>query len=152
MSDTEVMLPMPTPPEPTQPGWYRYCGKQSWSGSGPRYTPRFGSTMFLRTERGKWFAHFDNGDSGECAWGYIEQALGVFDLELVTALEWRPPVTPVAPDAELRLYVRDGDTVRLAATARGIHLDQLQQVANGISVGRGEETAIVSVIETNKGV
>lgn len=59
--------------QPTQPGWYQYSGGAN-------------VLMFLRTERGQWHAFTDNGESTECTWGYIEQALGVWDLVLVAPL------------------------------------------------------------------
>ena len=62
-------------PAPTEPGWYTY--KEGSSGVNP------GEMIFhLRITEGKpqWSAHFDNGDSGDCAWSYIEQGLGVFNL------------------------------------------------------------------------
>lgn len=52
---------------PTDPGFYRYSGG--------------GQTMiFLLDQQGQWWTFFDNGDGGKCEWGYIEQALGVWDL------------------------------------------------------------------------
>lgn len=54
-------------PAPTEPGFYRYSGGRQ-------------HLMFLLTEDGQWFTIFDNGTSAKCNWGYIEQALGVFDL------------------------------------------------------------------------
>ena len=53
--------------EPTEPGWYAYSGGNQ-------------NMIFRRTTQGDWFAIFDNGDVGLCSWGYIEQALGVWDL------------------------------------------------------------------------
>ena len=56
-------------PEPVEPGWYAYSGGAQ--------------TMIfhLRTEPTRqWSVHVDNGSTSECEWGYIEQALSVWDL------------------------------------------------------------------------
>jgi hypothetical protein len=53
--------------EPIETGWYAYSG-------GAQYM------IFHLRETGQWSAHFANGTAGDCAWGYIEQALGVWDL------------------------------------------------------------------------
>ena len=56
-----------TPEEPITPGWYAYSGGAQ-------------TMLFHLRETGQWSAHFDNGSSGDCDWGYIEQALSVFGL------------------------------------------------------------------------
>lgn len=53
---------------PTKPGFYRY------SGGGAQ------TMIFLLTNWGQWFVVSDNGSVSHCVWGYIEQALGVWDL------------------------------------------------------------------------
>lgn len=65
MTDTAV--------EPTEPGWYAYSGGAQVMIFHLRetdYTPN--------PARRQWSAHFDNGTSGDCAWGYIEQALDAY--------------------------------------------------------------------------
>lgn len=83
--------------EPTENGWYAYSGGAQ--------------TMIFHLRDGlegkQWSAHFDNGDSGDCVWGYIEQALGVWDLvplvpdereKIARAIEAVPPLRePTAP-------------------------------------------------------
>lgn len=59
---------------PTEPGWYVYYNED---------TLLTGMVFHLRKQSDgelQWSAHFDNGDSGDCVWGYIEQGLGVFNL------------------------------------------------------------------------
>lgn len=60
-------------PAPTAPGWYAYREGNS---------ARENMIFHLRIVNGEhqWSVHFDNGDSGDCNWGYIEQGLGVFNL------------------------------------------------------------------------
>lgn len=58
--------------EPTKIGWYAYSGGRQLM-------------IFHLRETGQWSAHFDNGTASDCAWGYIEQALGVWDLVLRAA-------------------------------------------------------------------
>lgn len=60
--------------EPTTAGWYRYSGGSN-------------STIFLQDRVGQWYAIFDNGQSEPCQWGYIQQALSVWDLELMVAID-----------------------------------------------------------------
>lgn len=71
MSNEDLSASMVIAP-PTEPGWYAY------SGGGQVMT-------FQLDELGRWTVHFDNGDSGKCEWGYIEQALGVWDLVPIPA-------------------------------------------------------------------
>lgn len=52
---------------PTDPGFYKYSGGRD-------------VLVFLLRPDGQWYTWFDNGEAHECAWGYIEQALGVWDL------------------------------------------------------------------------
>ena len=56
--------------QPTEPGWYSYSGGMQVM------------IFHLRETDGRrqWSVHFDNGTAGDCVWGYIEQALGVWDL------------------------------------------------------------------------
>lgn len=68
MSDVDI--PAPVPPEvepPTKPGFYRYSGGRQ-------------NMLFLLSSDGQWCTYFDNGDYKVCDWGYIEQALSVWDL------------------------------------------------------------------------
>jgi hypothetical protein len=58
---------------PTKPGWYQYSGDNN-------------VLMFLLTEDHIWYAISDNGENTKCDWGYIEQALGVYDLKMVAGL------------------------------------------------------------------
>lgn len=59
--------------EPTEPGFYVYTGGNQ-------------NMVFLLTVDG-WQTIFDNGEGPlECDWGYIEQALGVYDLVRIDAL------------------------------------------------------------------
>ena len=52
---------------PTEPGWYAYSGGAQ-------------TMIFHLREPGQWSAHVDNGSATDCEWGYIEQALSVWDL------------------------------------------------------------------------
>lgn len=52
--------------EPTEDGWYAYDGGRQ--------------TMLFRLTRGQWYVINDVGESTPCDWGYIEQALSVWDL------------------------------------------------------------------------
>lgn len=51
---------------PTEPGWYCYSGGAQ--------------SMIFSLYEGQWYAHIENGSTNPCEWGYIEQALGVWDL------------------------------------------------------------------------
>lgn len=56
---------------PTEPGFYRYSGG--------------GQVMIFLLRKNldddlTWYTIFDNGEMGECVWGYIEQCLSVYDL------------------------------------------------------------------------
>jgi len=53
--------------EPDVPGWYGYSGGAQ-------------TLMFLLDLQGQWWVFASNGDTAKCEWGYIEQALGVWDL------------------------------------------------------------------------
>lgn len=53
--------------EPTEPGWYAYLGGRQ-------------HMVFHLREPGQWSAHFADGTAEDCVWGYIDQALGVWDL------------------------------------------------------------------------
>jgi len=53
--------------EPIEVGWYAYSGIAE------------GMIFHLR-QSGQWSVHLDNGIAADCAWGYIEQALGVWNL------------------------------------------------------------------------
>lgn len=74
----------PTPsdrPMPTENGWYMYS-------SGPQgmifllrdalvsFDPESSGTVYKK----QWSVHLDNGEVSDCEWGYIDQALGVWDL------------------------------------------------------------------------
>jgi hypothetical protein len=52
---------------PTETGWYRYSGGNQLM-------------MFSLSISGQWRVFMYNGSVDECTWGYIEQALGVYDL------------------------------------------------------------------------
>lgn len=52
---------------PTEPGFYHYDGGAQ-------------SMIFLLDSTGTWWTCFDNGDMQPCDWGYIEQALSVYNL------------------------------------------------------------------------
>lgn len=52
--------------EPTEPGFYKYSGGNQ-------------NMIFLLTS-GTWYTVFDNANIHVCKWGYIEQALGVWQL------------------------------------------------------------------------
>lgn len=52
---------------PTEPGWYAYSGGRQ-------------TMIFLLRPEQQWFVIADNGSVAPCKWGYIEQALGVWDL------------------------------------------------------------------------
>jgi hypothetical protein len=69
--------------EPTEPGWYAYTGGAQVM------------VFHLRETEGRrqWSAHLDNGSSDDCAWGYIEQALGVWDLVPMAPPVLDPPET-----------------------------------------------------------
>jgi hypothetical protein len=56
-----------TSEEPNEVGWYAYSGGAQ-------------AIIFHLRETGQWSAHFDNGTAADCAWGYIEQAFGVWSL------------------------------------------------------------------------
>jgi hypothetical protein len=53
--------------EPIEVGWYAYSGGAQ-------------SMIYHLRETGQWSVHLGNGSASDCAWGYIEQALGVWDL------------------------------------------------------------------------
>lgn len=56
---------------PTEPGFYKYSGGAQ-------------KIIFLLGPDDEWFAYFDNGEGPlRCDWGYIEQALDVWDLEKI---------------------------------------------------------------------
>lgn len=60
---------------PTEPGWYAYSGGGQVMIFHLRMRPNF-----FAEPTPQWSAHLDNGDAADCVWGYIEQALGVWDL------------------------------------------------------------------------
>ncbi len=62
---TDLPAPVVVPP-PTEPGFYKYSGGNQ--------------TMVFSLHEGKWRVFMDNGMVFECEWGYIEQALSVWDL------------------------------------------------------------------------
>lgn len=53
--------------EPTTPGLYTYSGGAQ-------------SLLFTLDCNHQWWVFTDNGESDRCDWGYVEQALGVWDL------------------------------------------------------------------------
>lgn len=80
--------------EPVEVGWYTYSGGAQ------------GMIFHLR-ETGQWSAHFGNGTASDCAWGYIEQALGVWDLVRLD-LPARAAVTAGAADDGLAMAWHEG--------------------------------------------
>ena len=78
-------LAEPAPPrskdEPTDPGWYAYSsGAQVMVFHLRKVNPEFAGDRATGGGTRQWSAHFDTGRGADCAWGYIEQALGVWDL------------------------------------------------------------------------
>lgn len=72
MGDTYTSLPVA---EPTEQGFYKY--------SGGRQNMLF---LLCPVDLGAghvWKVIFSNGTIETCSWGYIEQALGVWDLEKI---------------------------------------------------------------------
>ena len=68
-SDDEVSTVVVQPP--TERGFYKYSGGNQ-------------VMIFLLGPDDEWFAYFDNAEGPlRCDWGYIEQALGVWDLEKI---------------------------------------------------------------------
>jgi len=67
MSTDEQVTEQVSIEEPTEVGWYAYSGIAE------------GMIFHLR-QSGQWSVHLDNGMAADCAWGYIEQALGVWNL------------------------------------------------------------------------
>jgi hypothetical protein len=59
--------PTKTIPAPTEPGFYRYSGGNQ-------------NMIFLLRADGQWWVWFDTSEVHKCEWGYIEQALGVWEL------------------------------------------------------------------------
>jgi hypothetical protein len=57
--------------EPTEVGFYKYSGGRQ-------------TMLFLRDYSGQWYVILDHGTMEQCTWGYIEQALGVWELEKIT--------------------------------------------------------------------
>jgi hypothetical protein len=79
MSETEVLTEAPT-----QPGFYIYSGGAQ-------------IMVFLLDRSGQWWAAFDNAEMSRCEWGYIEQALSVWDLVRLDALTPDAPSTDPTP-------------------------------------------------------
>lgn len=75
--------------EPIDVGWYAYSGGAQ-------------TMVFHLRETGQWSVHLNNGSASDCPWGYIEQALGVWDLVLITppalAAVPRPATQPKGPE------------------------------------------------------
>lgn len=75
-----------TAEEPTEPGWYTYSGGAE-------------VMIFHLRAPGQWSVHLDNGSVDDCAWGYIEQALDVWDLVPLAAVACRVlPHDPIPSD------------------------------------------------------
>ena len=68
---TDVAPEVTSDLEPTAPGFYHYSGGRQ-------------TMLFLLREPGDWLVIFNNGEMKRCAWGYIEQALGVWTLVRVS--------------------------------------------------------------------
>jgi hypothetical protein len=62
--------------EPMLPGWYAYSGGAQLM-------------VFHLRQPQQWTAHFEDGTAHDCEWGYIEQALSVWNLVRLT-----PPAHP----------------------------------------------------------
>lgn len=58
---------------PTEPGFYQYSGGRQ-------------NILFLLYS-GDWYAINDNTSITHCEWGYIEQALGIWDLIKIESKE-----------------------------------------------------------------
>jgi hypothetical protein len=86
MSETEVQ-------EPIEVGWYAYSGGAQ-------------TMVFHLRDTGQWSAHFDNGSSGDCAWGYVEQALDVWTLDRIPLPVPSPVLNP--PETLTRLVEQWG--------------------------------------------
>lgn len=56
-------------PAPTEPGFYKYSGGRQ--------------TLLFLLASDQWYVWFDNTEMAPCDWAYIEQALGVWDLEKI---------------------------------------------------------------------
>lgn len=107
--------------EPTDAGWYAYSGGNQTM------------VFHLRTEpRRQWTAHFGGGVCGYCEWGYIEQALGVFDLVPLRPARWdrMGAAAAIADDA-----VPEKDAQSRAARAAAIARDEaLVEVVYGLEL------------------
>ena len=65
MPETDVAPEIKIEP-PTEPGFYKYSGGNQ-------------NMVFLLLDD-QWYTWFSNNIMGPCEWGYIEQALSVWDL------------------------------------------------------------------------
>lgn len=63
---------------PKEPGFYRYDGGNQ-------------NMIFLLNAEGQWHAIFDNVSLNECEWGFIEQALSVFNLVKIRPQQLHDP-------------------------------------------------------------
>ena len=93
MTDDQTPTGALTEAEPSEAGWYAYSGGAQ-------------TMVFHLGDTGQWHVYVDNGSASECAWGYIEQALGVYDLVPIVL----PPASPVLnpPDTLRRLVEQWG--------------------------------------------
>lgn len=88
----------PEVPAPTEPSWYAY--------DGGRQTMVFHLSRDDRRPDGlQWRAFFDNGTTGDCEWGYIEQALSVYNLVPLLPADWKPLGEDVTSHSMLRGHV-----------------------------------------------
>jgi hypothetical protein len=93
--DTQVSPPVAPP---TVPGWYAY--------DGGRQTMVFHLSRDDRRPDGfQWRAFFDNGTTGECEWGYIEQCLSVWNLVPLIPADYRPLAEDVTDHTMVGSYL-----------------------------------------------
>jgi len=73
-------------PEPAEPGWYSYSGGTQVMIFHLRdVSAEYAGPLASHGNTRQWSVHLDNGTASDCAWGYIEQALSVWDLVKITA-------------------------------------------------------------------
>ncbi len=81
--------------EPTEPGFYRYSGGMQ-------------NMIFLRDRNGAWWTWFDNTMMERCVWGYIEQALSVWDLVKIEGEMEGIAGTPVEGSLQIKQEFLEG--------------------------------------------
>lgn len=94
--------------EPNEPGWYAYTGGAQ--------------SMIFHLRGRQWSAHLDNGSAADCEWGYIHQALGVWNLVKIDLPE--PPPPPITVPREkldaLREALDNTDATQTYIAARSL--------------------------------